>query len=53
MIPNQPIDGQKKIPSLFDLFGIRGNGKPDYGILPRTEFLQKLPDDGALRIREF
>jgi hypothetical protein len=52
-IPNQLVDRQKKVTSLFELFGTKGNGKTDYANLLRTAFLQKLPDNTPLRLRKF
>ena len=53
MIANQLVDRQKKVTSLFELFGAKGNGKTDYANLLWTAFFQKLPDNPPLRLREF
>ena len=53
MIPNQSVDRQKKITSLFDLFGTKRNGKADYANLLRIALFQKLPDNSPLRLRKF
>jgi hypothetical protein len=53
MIPNQLVDRQKKVTSLFEFSGTKGNGKTDYANLLRTAFFQKLPDNSPLRLREF
>jgi len=53
MIPNQLVDRQKSVTSLFELFGTKRNGQTDYANLLRTAFFQKLPDNPPLRLREF
>jgi hypothetical protein len=38
MIANQLVNRQKKVTSLFEIFGTKGNGKTDYANLLREEW---------------
>jgi hypothetical protein len=53
MVPDQPVDWQKKLPALFDLFAAKRNWERDNTSPLCIKFFQKSPDEFTLGARKF